>query len=291
MYHRNLAMYGYQEASVENGAAILGAHCEGPFISLQRAGAHPHECIRSPTEGQKSVDDMYGDISNVRLVTMAPELEGAFEAYKYLVSRGITVSMGHTAAHLSRAIEGVDAGATLITHLFNAMTPFHHRDPGLIGVLGMPTDQSPFYSIIVDGIHSHPYAVRFANKADGERCVLITDAMSAAGLPDGHYMIGKQNVLVANNRAVLEENHDTLAGSIVGMDECVRNYVKFTGCTKEEALRNATLNPAKAIHMHHKKGALDANMDADFLFLDDDLNVLATFVGGELAWTKDDFAF
>ena len=83
-------MYGYQEGSVENGAAILGAHCEGPFISLQRAGAHPHECIRSPTEGQKSVDDMYGDISNVRLVTMAPELDGAFEAYKYLVSRGIT---------------------------------------------------------------------------------------------------------------------------------------------------------------------------------------------------------
>ena len=85
-----------------------------------------------------------------------------------------------------------------MTHLFNAMTPFHHRDPGIIGVLGMPTEDSPFYSIIVDGIHSHPFAVRFAWKADGARCVLITDAMAAAGLPDGHYKLGKQNVVVAN---------------------------------------------------------------------------------------------
>ena len=191
-------------------------------------------------------------------------------------------------ASLRRApLPCVGAGASLMTHLFNAMTPFHHRDPGMIGVLGMPTDESPYYSIIVDGIHSHPFAVRFAWKANGSHCVLITDAMAAAGLPDGHYKLGKQNVLVADDRAVLEENHDTLAGSIVHIDACVRNYVKFTGCSREEALRNATSNPAHVIHMDHKKGALEANMDADFLFLDDDLNVLATFVGGELAWNKE----
>lgn len=220
---------------------------------------------------------------------MAPELEGALDAYKFLTSKGITVSMGHTAAHLNQAIDGVAAGATLMTHLFNAMSPFHHRDPGIIGVLGMPTELSPYYSIIVDGIHIHPFAVRFAWKADGERCVLITDAMAAAGLPDGHYKLGRQNVVVADNKAVLEENHDTLAGSIVHIDECVRNYVKFTNCSIEEALRNATLNPARAAHIHHKKGSLDANMDADFIFLDDQLNVHATFIGGDLAWAKEGF--
>ena len=191
-------MCKFTESSVEDGCAILGAHCEGPFISPSRAGAHPPEYIRDPKDGAKSVDDCYGDLSNIRVVTMAPELEGSLEAVKYLCDRGITVSMGHTAAHLNQAIDGVEAGATLMTHLFNAMTPFHHRDPGIIGVLGMPTEDSPFYSIIVDGIHSHPFAVRFAWKADGARCVLITDAMAAAGLPDGHYKLGKQNVVVAN---------------------------------------------------------------------------------------------
>lgn len=286
-YHRNLQLFAYREGSVEEGCAILGAHCEGPFISPQRSGAHPPEYVRAPVKGAESVQECYGDTSNIKIVTMAPELEGALDATKYLVEQGITVSMGHTAAHINQAIDGVGAGASLMTHLFNAMTPFHHRDPGMIGVLGMPTDESPYYSIIVDGIHSHPFAVRFAWKANGSHCVLITDAMAAAGLPDGHYKLGKQNVVVADDRAVLEENHDTLAGSIVHIDACVRNYVKFTGCSREEALRNATSNPAHVIHMDHKKGALEANMDADFLFLDDDLNVLATFVGGELAWNKE----
>lgn len=282
-------MCAYQEGSVENGCAILGAHCEGPFISPQRSGAHPPEYVRAPKEGAKSVDECYGDLSNIRIITMAPELEGSLEAYKYCTEKGIVVSMGHTAAHIQQAIDGVDAGATLMTHLFNAMTPFHHRDPGVIGCLGMPTEKSPYFSIIVDGIHCHEYAVRLAQKANGSHCCLITDAMGAAGLPEGHYKLGKQNVVVIGNRAVLEENHDTLAGSIVGIDECVRNYRKFCECSTEEALNNATLNPARVIHMDHKKGSLDAGKDADFVFLDDDLNVLATFIGGELAWSKEGF--
>ena len=179
-YHRNLQLFAYREGSVEEGCAILGAHCEGPFISPQRSGAHPPEYVRAPVKGAESVRECYGNTSNIKIVTMAPELEGALDATKYLVEQGITVSMGHTAAHINQAIDGVGAGASLMTHLFNAMTPFHHRDPGMIGVLGMPTDESPYYSIIVDGIHSHPFAVRFAWKANGSHCVLITDAMAAA---------------------------------------------------------------------------------------------------------------
>ena len=286
-----MQLFGYQESSVETGCAIIGAHCEGPFISPRRSGAHPPEYVRAPVEGAKSVDSCYGDLSNIKIITMAPELEGAKEAYEYCSSRGITISMGHTAAHIQQSIEGVEAGATLITHLFNAMTPFHHRDPGVIGCLGMPVEEAPFFSIIVDGIHCHKYAVRLAQKANGGKCCLITDAMGAAGLPEGHYKLGKQNVVVIGNRAVLEENHDTLAGSIVGIDECVRNYREFTNCSAEEAILNATLNPAKAIHIDDKKGSLDPGKDADFIFLDEDLNVVATFVGGDLAWCKEGYKF
>lgn len=288
-YHRNLKMFAYEEGSVENGCTIIGAHCEGPFISPERSGAHPPEYIRAPIKGGESVEECYGDLSNIKIITMAPELEGAYDAYKYCAERGITVSMGHTAAHIQQAVDGVKNGATLMTHLFNAMTPFHHRDPGVIGCLGMPTQSSPYFSIIVDNIHCHEYAVRLAQKANGSRCCLITDAMSAAGLPEGHYKLGKQNVVVVGNRAVLEENHDTLAGSIVGIDECVRNYLRDCGCTKMEALTNATLNPARVVHIDHKKGSLDPGKDADFLFLDQDLHVLATFIGGELAWCKEGF--
>lgn len=245
--------------------------------------------MRAPKEGGKSVDDCYGDLSNIKIITMAPELEGACEAYSYCKEKGITISMGHTAATITESIQGVQSGATLITHLFNAMTPFHHRDPGVIGCLGMPEKDAPYFSIIVDGIHCHEYAVRLAKKANGTHCCLITDAMAAAGLPEGEYKLGKQNVVVIDNKAVLAENHDTLAGSIVGIDECVRNYKKFCGCSAEEAIRNATLNPARVVGLDHKKGSLDAGKDADFLLLDADLNVLATFIGGELAWIKEGF--
>ena len=123
----------------------------------------------------------YGSIEHIKLLTIAPELEGSLETIQYLHNHGVVVSMGHTAAHIN-----------------NAMTPFHHRDPGVIGILGMPDEDSPYFSIIVDGIHSHPYAVRFAQKAHGSKCVLITDAVPAMGLPDGHYTLGKQKVVVAN---------------------------------------------------------------------------------------------
>ena len=191
-------MLAPSEGSVLRGCAILGVHAEGPFLSKDRPGAHPSEYIQSPKDGEESVLRCYEDIRNVKLVTLAPELEGSIETIRYLRSQGITVSMGHTAAHIDEAIRAVDTGATLITHLFNAMTPFHHRDPGIIGILGMETEVAPFFSIIVDGIHSHPYVVKFAQKAAGAKCVLITDAVPAMGLPNDHNRIEKQDVVVMN---------------------------------------------------------------------------------------------
>ena len=174
----------------------MGVHAEGPFISPSRAGAHPKQCIQSPVHGEQSLLECYGSLDNIRLITLAPELEGSLDTIRFLDSKSITVSIGHTAAHIQEAESGVKAGATLITHLFNAMTPFHHRDPGVIGLLGMPTESAPFYSIIVDGIHSCQYSVNLAQKAHGEKCVLITDAMAAMGLADGHHTLGKQRVIV-----------------------------------------------------------------------------------------------
>ena len=191
-------MYTPEKASLENGCAILGVHAEGPFLSPSRAGAHPKECIQSPVHGEQSLLECYGSTDTISLITLAPELEGSLDTIRHLKNEGITVSIGHTAAHIAEAVQGVKAGASLITHLFNAMTPFHHRDPGVIGLLGMPVESAPFYSIIVDGIHSHEYSVRLAHKALPTKCVLITDAMAAMGLEDGHHRLGKQRVIVGN---------------------------------------------------------------------------------------------
>ena len=197
-YKKLLPLFKQEEGSIERGCSIAGVHAEGPFISPNRAGAHPPEYIQAPSQVEQSIRDCYGSLQNIRLITIAPELEGSLNTIQYLHNQGITVSLGHTASHLATAIDGVHAGATLITHLFNAMTPFHHRDPGVIGLLGMPTETAPYYSLIVDGIHSHPYTVKFAEKANGKKCVLITDAMAAMGLGEGHHKLGKQNVIVKN---------------------------------------------------------------------------------------------
>ncbi|KAK8790927.1 hypothetical protein WA158_005558 [Blastocystis sp. Blastoise] len=281
VYKKILPLYTPRKGGVEKGAATLGVHCEGPFIAPQRRGAHPLDCVKSPVEGGKSVMDMYGSLENIKIVTIAAENPGAPEAIKFMVEHGLTVSEGHTVATIEQAEVGIHSGATLLTHLFNAMNPFHHRDPGVIGLLGMDEEKCPHYSIISDGIHSHPYAVRFAHKAHPTGAILITDAMAAMGLPAGHYKLGKQNVVIENNKAVLEENENTLAGSIVSIDTCVRNFTKFTGCSQIEAIEAATLRPAQIIHIDNKKGSLNPGMDADFLFLDDNLNVMTTFIGGE----------
>lgn len=288
VYKKILPLYTPRPGSVEKGCATLGCHCEGPFIAPQRRGAHPLDCVKSPVEGAKSVMDMYGSLDNIKIVTIAPENPGAPEAIEFMVSKGLTVSEGHTVATIEQAEVGINHGATLLTHLFNAMNPFHHRDPGVIGILGMPEDKAPHYSIIVDGIHSHPYSVRFAHKAHPTGAILITDAMAAMGLPEGHYKLGKQNVVLANNKAVLAENENTLAGSIVSIDDCVRNFIKFTGCPIPEAVEAATLRPAQIIHMDDKRGSLDAGKLADFVFLDDDLHVLATFIGGNKVYENEE---
>lgn len=314
------------------GAEILGAHIEGPFISTLKKGAHDQNVFQTAQKGIAAFDEAYGSELKkgnkaVSIMTLAPELDGVTECIPDLVSRGITVSLGHSACQIAQAEEAVLKGATSITHLFNAMQAvsvsrtekkrmvktnifihtlkqFHHRDPGLIGVLGaadlpVPSkpkghpepsstspcrtkpDPRPFFGLICDGVHVHPNSVRIAYYSHPTGAVLVTDALSAMGLPVGTYQLGGQHVQVDTDGAAYVKGTTTLAGSTLTMDQCVRNFQKFTNCTVVEALEAATLHPAQLLGIEDRKGTLNVGADADFVFLDDDLQVQRVYVAGE----------
>lgn len=284
--------------TVENeyvAANILGLHLEGPFFAPSKAGAHPKQHIRDPVEGMKSVEETYGSANlrkdfGVATVTLAPERNGAVEIIRTLSKHGIVVSMGHTDATLGDGQKAMGNGATLITHMFNAMQPFHHREPALLGLVaeqsggGMVNENTSgmkelYFSIIADGIHAHPTAVRLAHSLCPDRAILITDAMSAMGLGDGEHSLGDTRVMVKGMKATVAGT-DTLAGSVASMDVCIRSYRKYTQCSTGQALESATLHPAKVLGIHDKKGRIKVGADADLVLLDDDLNVMKTWVGG-----------
>uniref|UniRef100_H9G5G2 N-acetylglucosamine-6-phosphate deacetylase n=1 Tax=Anolis carolinensis TaxID=28377 RepID=H9G5G2_ANOCA len=183
-----------------HGAGILGVHLEGPFISREKKGAHPEPYLRTFETGAfQDVLDTYGGLDGVKIVTLAPEMERSGEVIRELTKRGICVSVGHSVANLSQAEEAVRHGATFITHLFNAMLPFHHRDPGIVGLLTsdqIPPGRRVFYGMISDGIHTNPAALRIAHRADPKGLVLVTDAIMAMGLPPGRHTLGQQVVEV-----------------------------------------------------------------------------------------------
>ena len=196
-YKQLIPLYQKTEGNVTKAASILGLHLEGPYFSLNKIGAHPLGNIKTPN--QHSISEMYGhDLSNVKIVTLAPELDGSIEAIKYLKESDPerVVSIGHSSATLADAEEGIRAGATLITHLFNAMAPFHHREPGIVGVLGLPnsTKENVYFGMIVDGIHSHPSVVSMAYHCFPANFVLVTDSMMGLGLPVGKHTLGAQQI-------------------------------------------------------------------------------------------------
>ncbi|XP_067948216.1 N-acetylglucosamine-6-phosphate deacetylase-like isoform X2 [Watersipora subatra] len=272
------------------GAGVLGLHLEGPFISKAKKGAHPEECIASDlTGGLTTVDEMYGShmIDRTSIVTIAPELPGALEVISALSKdRGIRVSIGHSEGTIKDGERAVRAGATFITHLFNAMLPFHHRDPGLVGLLTswkLPKDSMVYYGIIADGIHTHPATMRIAHRTHPNGIVLVSDSMCAAGLSPGTYHFGQQTIDVKEKKAYVAGT-ETLAGSIAFLDECVQTFYNGTECSKVEALEAATLHPALLLGIEDRKGTLEYGTDADFLILDDDLQVTHTYIGGQCVY-------
>ena len=257
-------------------ARPLGIHLEGPFLSHNRRGVHPPEYLVEPTV--EIFDRLWQAArGHVRVLTIAPEIPGAIEVITEAARRNVCVSIGHSDAELPAAGQAVHAGARHATHTFNAMRPLDHRNPGIIGEV--LSDDRITADIIADGIHVSPEVVKVFLQAKGqERAVLITDAISATGMPEGRYQLGPIQVDVKDGKCTA---NGSLAGSVLTMDRAVRNVTHFSNWTLRDAVRAATLNPAQAVGMSVTHGVLAAGASADFVVLNSAGEVLRTFVGGQ----------
>lgn len=264
------AIKSYKRA--ENGAKIAGIHMEGPFLSSEKLGAQNPEYIAKPDyEMFCRLNEASGGL--VRLITVAPEVEGSMHFIEK-ASEICAVSLGHTISDYDTALGAYRAGATHLTHTFNAMPPLLHRAPGPIAAAA---DSGATAELICDGLHVHPAMVRLAFKLFGRKLVLISDSVRCAGMPDGRYKLGGMDITVSGGRATLTGT-DTLAGSAISLMDGVRNAVKF-GIPLCEAVYAATAAPAKVID-RADIGELSTGKRADVVMLDCDLNILAVFIEG-----------
>lgn len=258
-----------------HGAVLRGVNLEGPFLNAAKCGAQNPEYIVTP-----SIEffDRLCELAKgkVRMVDIAPELPGSLEFIRH-AARSCTVSLAHTAADYDTASAAFDAGASHVTHLFNAMTPFSHREPGVVGAAA---DKAAHVEIVSDGIHLHPAVVRAVFRWFGpERVCLVSDSMRGAGMPDGEYDLGGQMVKLEGGRATLLKD-GAIAGSAVNLAECCRRAVRF-GVPLESAVRAATLNPARAAGLECELGSLMPGKRADILILNRELQPEEVIVGGE----------
>jgi N-acetylglucosamine-6-phosphate deacetylase len=264
--------------SSPTAADILGLRLEGPFISRAKKGAQDAAAIRPADAAELAALAACGPI---RIVDFAPEEDLGFGLLAALVERGIVPSIGHTAATYEQTIAALEAGARHCTHLFNAMPPLEHRAPGTVGAL--LTDTRPTVEIIADAIHLHPATLRLVLRTRGSHAAaLVTDAMSAAGLPDGLYAFLGHQVRVADGAVRMPDG--TLAGSVLTLDGAVRNMVVHAGASWSDAIRMATLTPATIIGVADRKGSLKPGAQADFVVLDEDGFVRQTWRAGRLAF-------
>ncbi len=264
------------------GARMPGLHLEGPLLAPGRAGAH-----RAPeiAAARATLDDVLDDLlvtGDLRLVTLAPEQPGALALVQRLRQAGVVVSIGHSDATFEQAVAAIDAGATLATHLFNAMSPLHHRAPGVVGAA--LADDRVTAMLIADGVHVHPAALNVALRAKGpERIVLVTDAIAAAGAPPGRFALAGVEVISDGKSARLADG--TLAGSTLTMDHAVRMMAGVAGARLEDALAMASSVPAAAIGLADT-GRIAVGQTADLTLWSAALEVTATIVGGALAFQR-----
>lgn len=255
-------------------ARPVGIHLEGPFISFDRRGVHPPQDLLPPT---LPVFERFWQAArgHIKMLTIAPELEGARALIAEAVRCGVCVSLGHSDAKLNDTRAAIEAGARHATHTFNAMRPLGHREPGIVAAV--LTDPRLSADIIADGIHLDPTIVELFLKMKGpEAAVLITDATAAAGMPDGRYRLGWFEVEVKNGVCMAD---GALAGSVLTMDRAVRNVIKFAGWELQQALRLATLNPSRVVGLPNR-GKLEAGGEADIVVLSPDGEVVTTFIRG-----------
>lgn len=266
-------------------AQLVGVHLEGPFISPKWPGAQNPEHVVPPNrEWVEAWDRQYPGL--IKQVTFAPEREGSHELIAYLRKQGIVAAAGHTDATYEDIMSAHEVGLNHSVHMFNAMTPLHHRKPGTVGaILSTPGISA---EIIADGIHVHHAAIRLLASVKNENnLILITDAMSAAGLGNGDYMLGDLPVVVKDNVCTLKDSEGTLAGSTLTMIRGFRHLVQEVGLSVERASQAASGNPAKLIRIDHLTGSVETGKQADLLLVDGDLELRQTWVKGRLFATNE----
>ena len=268
---KNAGEYTYQ-----GGAHLVGINMEGPFISASKKGAQAAENIMHCDYAYfKQLQEMSGGL--IKLVDIAPEEAGAMEFIDQAKDE-VVISLAHTASDYDTAVEAIVHGASHATHLYNAMPPLKHREPGVIGAVR--DYEQCHVELICDGVHIHPSVIRATFAMFGnERMILISDSMRATGLEDGEYTLGGQAVTVKGNLATLHDG--TIAGSATNLMDCMRYVVKTVGLPLETAVMCATANPAKEIGIYDEVGSISAGKKADFVLLDKDLNIVHVFIDGK----------
>lgn len=259
---------------------ILGIHLEGPFFDIGKKGAQPEEFIRLP-----NLEDIENMIliseGKLKMVSLAPELKGALQIIQKLHKNNIAVAMAHTNSTFESAKRAIDFGITIATHLYNGMRSFSHREPGVIGA--SLTDERVYCELIYDRIHLHDGAVQIALKMKGyDKIILVSDAMMAAGLEDGEYVLANQKVYVKEGAARLASG--SLAGSTLNLKQAVYNMVNFLEIPIHEVVKMASLNPAKSIKEDKERGSIEVGKIADLIIFDKNIDIKNAIIGGKLVW-------
>ena len=261
-----------------DGAAVVGANAEGPFINVSKKGAQAAEHVKP---GDPAFLKEFADV--IRVFTIAPEVEGNLDCIREMArDTSMLISMGHTAANFEQAQAGIEAGVRHVTHLFNAQTGLLHRDPGVVGAALL--DSRVSCELIADTFHVHKALFQLVASLKGEQMVLITDCTRAGGMPDGEYTLGGQPIFVKGIECRLKDG--TIAGSVLKLNEAVRNVLANTDLTISQAVNMASLNPARRIGLSASKGSIEAGKDADFAIVDDAIDVQTTILGGRVIYQK-----
>lgn len=273
----------YIENQTQENAEIVGIHLEGPFISPARKGAQPEEYIIDPDitlfkRWQEMAENQ------IKLVTLAPEQPNGLDLAAHLRGTGVVASIGHSDATYDQIDEAILAGTTHVTHLYNGMRGLHHREPGVLGAAYLRDEL--YVELIADGIHCRPEMIKLAyNQITSERMILITDSLRAKWLKKGTYDLGGQPVNVDETRATLSDG--TLAGSILKMNDAIKNTMENTDCSMTDIIKMTAENPAKQLRIFDRKGSIQVGKDADLVILNDRMDVEMTFCRGNLAFKKE----
>jgi N-acetylglucosamine-6-phosphate deacetylase len=264
-----------------SGGEVLGIHLEGPYINIERKGGQPAEYIRKPDLEELRLL-LEASNNNVKMITLAPEVKGGLEFVRRIIQYGVVASIGHSNATYDEALRAVDAGVSHACHAYNAMREFHHREPGVVGAM-LSCDELTA-ELIADGIHVHPAAMKILVKCkETDRIILVTDAVVGTGM-EGRYKLGGRDVVITKKDSRFLDG--SLAGSVLTMDSAVRNIMGLVGVSLQDAVKMATVNPAKRIGVYDRKGSLEAGKDADITIVDDQLNVYMTMVTGKIVYER-----